>query len=169
MKTMDIKEEGFTLIEILVVITVFAVLGILISRSIILSLGGVKKSESVVSVKENLNYSENIIIRQLRSANSIVDCGSTSNASSISYIDQGGDTTSFSCIDVGTSAGYIASGSAALTSTSVNVTSCSFSCTAGDAGSPDVVSMSFAGTDATTSDAKGATVTISSQVSLRNY
>lgn len=155
--------KGISLIEILVVITIFAVLGILTTRSIFLTLQGSKKSESMVRVRENLNYSMGVIERQLRNANSIVDC--TSNV--INYIDQNGNPTSFSCV-LGIDS-RIASGSARLTSDAVEITNCSFTCTLGISTNPPLVNITIEGQDATAVGIQNTKVSTSTQIYLRNY
>jgi type II secretory pathway pseudopilin PulG len=114
------RNSGISLIEILVVMGVFAVLGILTTRSVILSLQGSKKGDALVKVRENVNYAMAVMERQLRNAEEITACTS----SSILYKDSLGGDSSFSC-----SGGYIASGSARLTSSEVVITACSFICT----------------------------------------
>lgn len=164
---MKIK-SGFTLLEILVVVSIFAVLGILVTRAVILSIGGSKKSESLVKVRENLDYSVGIIERSLRNANSISPCPN-SDPGVLNYIDVNGNPASFSC-NLGTPPGYIASGSARLTSSNVNVTACSLSCApAAGSTNPSVVTVSVTAQDATAIGIQGANVSVITEVSLRNY
>lgn len=63
--------SGFSLIEILVVISIFAVIGILTTRSIFITLRSARKSDSLVRVRENVNYAMGIIERQIRTAESV--------------------------------------------------------------------------------------------------
>lgn len=160
---------GISLLEILVAVSVFAVLGILITRSVLLTLGGGKKSESLIRVRENLNYSIGVIERQLRNADSVTDC-TNSDTNVISYLDQSGNPTTFSCIDVGTSGsvGYIASGSAKLSSDTVNITTCSFTCSLGD-GTPSSITINFAARDVSASGVENSLVTVTTNIFLRNY
>lgn len=161
-------QKGLSLLEILVVVTIFAVLGILITRAIILTVGGSRKSESLIKVRENLNYSIGVIERQLRNADSIAGCPN-SDPNILNYSDQNGTATSFSCVGVGGAAGYVASGSAALTGSNINVTDCSFVCTPGSGVNPPVVSVFLEAKDASASGIQNADVTVVTQVSLRNY
>jgi prepilin-type N-terminal cleavage/methylation domain-containing protein len=165
----QILNLGFTLIEMLVVISIFAILGILITRSVLLTLGGAKKSESLVNVRENLNYSVGVIERQLRNANSIIDC-TNENTSVISYTDQLGNPASFSCNEVGVAGqvGYIASGSSQLSGSGVNITGCTFTCKV-NAGSPSSISVDLSAKDASASGVENSVVTSSTQIQLRNY
>jgi hypothetical protein len=157
---------GISLLEILVVVSIFAVLGILITRSVLLTLGGGKKSESLIRIRENLNYSVGVIERQLRNANSITACPNP-DPLVISYTDISGNAAAFSCVNIGTN-GYVASGSARLTSDAINVTDCSFTCATGS-GTPSGVTISLEGQDASASGIENATVTTKTQVFLRNY
>ena len=163
------ESYGFTLVEMLVVISVFSILGILITRSILLTLGGGKKSESLINVRDNLNYSVGVMERLLRNADSIVYC-SNANTSQILYKDQNGNATSFSCVNVGASGkvGYIASGSSQLSDPAVNVTNCSFVCNPGVT-IPSSVTVNLTGQDASASGVQNSSVTIQTQILLRNY
>lgn len=162
---------GISLLEILVVVSVFAVLGILITRSILTTLSGSRKSESVVKVRENLNYALGVMERQIRNAGSIVDCNNTM----VDYLDQSGNPASFSCINTDPEAddyvinsGYVASGSARLTSADVEVTDCKFICTQ-TPGIPYSIGINLWAKDASASAEQNTLVTASTQVSLRNY
>jgi type II secretory pathway component PulJ len=160
------QSKGISLLEILVVVSVFAILGILITRSVLLTLGGGRKSESLIKVRENLNYSIGIMERQLRNANSIIDC-SNANTSLITYTDQNGNPSSFSCVTA-EGIGYIASGSAKISSSTVNVTGCTFTCLLGT-GVPSSVTINLEATDASASGLENSVVTTTTQVFLRNY
>lgn len=159
-------KRGVSLIEILIVIAIFAILGVLVTRAILLTLRGTRKSESVVKVRENLDYALAVIERQLRNAES-VDCA-TSTALLLNYRDRNGSASSFSCVTPGPS-GYIASGSARLTSTDIAVTSCSFSCTAASGDVLPSVTISAAGADARASGIESAQVSSSTKIFLRTY
>lgn len=160
--------SGFTLLEMLVVITIFSALGILVTRSVLLTLGGGQKTENLVRVRENLNYAQGVIVRQLRNANSISDC-TNSDTSSIQYVDQNGNTSSFSCVGIGKGLGYVASNSAELTDSNINVTSCSFTCVLGTAATPDSITINLQAQDASSSGVLNSQVTTTTEVSLRDY
>jgi prepilin-type N-terminal cleavage/methylation domain-containing protein len=164
-----VENKAFTLLEILVVVSIFAALGILITRSVILTLGGGKKSESIVSVRENLDYSLAVIERQLRNANSITDCTNT-DTSKISYTDQNGTLTDFSCNNIGgsSSVGYVASGSSTLSGNNVDITSCSFVCELGDS-FPSSVTVSLSGKNDSAVGTENTIISATTKVSLRNY
>ena len=112
--------QGFSLLEILVVITVFSMLAILTTQAVILTLKGTKKSESLTKVRANIDYSLAVIERNIRNADSIVECPNT-DQTIISYTDENGSITSFSCAN-DSDGGYIASASGRLTNSEVDVT-----------------------------------------------
>lgn len=162
------KQKGMSLMEILVVVAIFAVLGVITTRSIILTLQGSKKSESTIKVRENLDYSLGIIERQIRNANSILGC-KTSTSTVLNYIDQNGQPASFSCVNIGTSNGYIASGAGRLTSNQINVIKCTFVCDASNDPSPSSVFIDLIARDSTVVSGQTSTVSASTQINLRNY
>ncbi len=90
---------GLSLIEILVVVSIFAILGIIITRSVILTLQGSKKSESLIRVRENLDYAKSVIERQIRNADN-AECPNP-DTTLLNYTDQFGNKTSFSCTNIG--------------------------------------------------------------------
>jgi prepilin-type N-terminal cleavage/methylation domain-containing protein len=162
---------GMTLLEVLVVITIFAILGILVTESVTLTLQGAKKSESIVRARENLDYSLSIIERQIRGASSIPVC-SNSDTTEIDYLDPTGASGSFSCGGNTQPDGpwaYIASGSAHLTADTVKVTSCTFHCYPGANSNPPYVTIDLTVQDASASGIQSANVSASTQIYLRNY
>lgn len=163
------KTGGMSLIEILVVVGIFSILGVLTTRSVILSIGGGKKTETLIKVRENVNYAMGVIERQLRNANSISDC-TNNDTLRIDYLDSNGQAAYFSCNNIGTN-GFVASGSASikLTSDTVKVTSCSFECKTGNPGVPSSVKVSLEATDKDAIGITNATVSSTNEVFLRNY
>lgn len=163
----QILNTGISLLEILVVITVFAVLGIIIARSVFLTLGGSKKSDSQVKIRENVNYALSIIERQIRNANSIVTCPN-SPTTTLEYLDENGVSASFSCVNVGGSDSYIASSSARLTSGDIQIVSCSLACIPGDGGVPQSVKINVTAQDAASATAESY-VDFTTEIFLRTY
>lgn len=162
-------ESGISLIEILVVVTVFAVLGVMVSSSLVLTIQGTKKSESLIRVRENLNYSLAVVERNIRNANEILECPN-SDPSKITYLDKNGVSASFSCVGVGQPDSFIASGSANLriTSNTIKITSCTFTCTQADLSNPPSVTVNVAVQDASVTGVQGSSVTAESKIYLRN-
>jgi prepilin-type N-terminal cleavage/methylation domain-containing protein len=163
-----IHDSGLSLLEVLVVVALFAVLGIVISRSIILTLQGSQKSESLVRARENLDYSLAVIERQIRNATSITECPNT-DTNIINYTDQNGRAGSFSCVNVGQADSYVASGSARLTSDAVSLVTCSFTCTLGTGDKPPVVAVDLEVKNANASGAQSSVVSATTQIYLRSY
>lgn len=159
-------DSGLSLIEILVVITIFAVLGIIISSSIALTIIGTKKSEATVRVRENVNYSISVIERNLRNAKSVTDC---SNPNTLIYTDQYGQQTTFSCQNIGGEDSHVASGSSRLTSSSIKIVGCSFTCEyPADLTQSPIVSVSIAAKDSILSGSQSASISAQTKVYLRN-
>ena len=164
-------QRGISLIEILIVVTIFSVLGILVTQSIALTLQGAKKSAATVAVRENLDYSISVIQRQLTNANSIVDCTTPAPtpSSRIGYVDQYGTSTYF----LWTSAmSAIASGSATTLLTShetVKVTSATFTCVAETSVNQPYVNVSLTAQSATSTGAQSSPETVNTRIYLRNY
>lgn len=165
-------QRGLSLIEILIVITIFAVLGVIVTRAVALTLQGSKKSESLVSVRENLDYSMSVIERQIRNADSIPVCPNP-DPKVLSFIDQNGNTTSLSCINTGLADSYVASGSGALatrlTDDSIIISTCSLNCSLGDSSNPSYVDISIQAQSATLTGAQNSSVTTNTRIYLRNY
>lgn len=167
--------KGLSLIEILIVITIFAVIGLLSTRSIFLTIRGAKKSDSLVRVRENVNYSLSVIERQLRNSESVT-CPNAST-STLNYISLEGTAAAFSCITAGTDK-YIASGSATLiggpvvygrlTSGDITVTSCEFTCTVG-VNAPPSVKVAIEAVDNESTGVEKGVVSIQTEIVVRNY
>lgn len=164
---MKIK-RGFSLIEMLVVISIFAIIGVLTTRAVSLTLRSSKKSDSTVRVRENLNYSMSILERQIRNAESITACPLVSSLS-IPYVANGGFATSFTCNL--TSPGYIASGSATtrLTSDDISITACSFTCSKTNINNPAIITVNLTAEDATQTGIEKGSATTQTEIIVRNY
>ncbi len=156
-------KKGFSVIEILVVVGVFAVLGIIATQSINLSLKSSKKGDSMVLVKQELDNVAGNIVRLLQTASSVIvpNCNSAGTATpSVGFRNSAGRRGDIACIDTstidvvaGTVDFYnlgsskdtrIASSSASpasetinyrqrLTSNKIEITSCRFMCYTQDA------------------------------------
>ncbi len=157
---MRANNKGISLLEILVVITVFSILAILATIAILLTLRGARKSEALIRVRSNVDYSLAVMERNIRNAESFIDCGLEENA--IFYLDENGSLSSFSC-----ETEYIASGSARLTSEEVEIVSCSFICD--DSTSPPSVEISIGARDASATGIEGVQITASTKIFLRTY
>jgi len=162
------KMSGFSLIELLVVIFVFSALGVIVSRSLAISLRGSNKSESVSIVKENVEYTLSTMERVLRNAQSL-SCASPVR---IDFLDQNGSPGRFECL--GGASGHIAQGSSQIriSSTEVNVNCLVnvFVCTPASAGAPPSVNITLSAVhQALGTQIEGSSTSVSTRVQLRSY
>jgi len=161
------RAAGISLFEILIVLSVFALLAAVSTQSIFLTLRSARKSDALGKVRENLGYALAVVERQLHNATYIPECPN-SDTSIINFEDQEGNSTSFSCQNIGTS-GYIASGAARLTSDEIEVTSCTFVCEPASGNVPPAVKISVKVIDPKAKSIEGASVSVSTKVFLRTY
>ncbi|QQG47265.1 MAG: prepilin-type N-terminal cleavage/methylation domain-containing protein [Candidatus Woesebacteria bacterium] len=161
-------KKGFSLIEILVVIALFAVLSIIATQSLTLTIRGMKKTDNTTKVRESLDFAMGVISRNLRNADSLTTICPNSDTSRIDYMDQNGLTASFSCQNIGVN-GYVASSSARLTNDSIVISSCSFQCGAGSNNVPPYVVINLTGKNAGVTNAESGSYDVSTRVLLRTY
>ena len=163
------QSKGLSLIEVLVVVGIFAILSVIIARSVFLTLRGSAKSETQVQVRENLNYALSVMERGLRNADSVVACPNP-DTKVLNYLDSAGTPASFSCVGIGKSDSYIASSSARLTSTDIKINSCSIVCSQEDSGLPPLITVDIeAGGAKTTQGSEKSNVSVTTQIFLRTY
>lgn len=158
--------SGFSLFEMLVVISIFSLLGILVTQSLTMSIRGSRKSEASSKVRSSLSVASGIIERQLRNANSVT---SPCVGNRVDYTDEFENTAYFAC-----TADNIASGSATwstslIDSESVDLTSCTITCPAAVGGIPDSVTLTLSGREPNLSGAESVSMSIESRIMLRNY
>lgn len=156
--------SGFTMVEMLVVVLIFSVVGILVTRSIAVSLKNSRKSESVGKVRENVENAINIMERNIRNARDL-DCGSSSSTK-ISFVDEDGNDANFECLN-----GFIDFNTDHLTNPTITV-DCStsvFSCNIGGAGVPPFVDININAQSNDLTGAEGFTVSYSTKILLRTY
>jgi prepilin-type N-terminal cleavage/methylation domain-containing protein len=157
------RNSGFSLVEMLVVIFVFSILAILATQTLVLSLRGSRKSESIAEIRENVEFASGVMERRLRNAQS-VNCVTNSR---IDYIDENGVGDSFICDNVND---YIASGSARLTSprTMIDCSGIVFQCSQ-VSGVTTSVDISLNAQDAQATGAEDASVSVTTKILLRTY
>ncbi len=170
--------KGFSLLEILVVVTIFAVISLVTSQAIILTLIGTHKADTISKVRQNLDYAIISMERQLHNAKAISQCPNIDDKQ-ISFTDQNNALVTFSCVGTNTQnlPSYIASSSAALTSSDLTITACSFVCNPGTTSAPPFVTINIKakqlqGTSTISSLSGGqnnAEISITTQVTLRSY
>ncbi|MEK7521381.1 MAG: prepilin-type N-terminal cleavage/methylation domain-containing protein [Patescibacteria group bacterium] len=163
--------RGFTLIEILVVISIFAIILLIANQILFSAFRGSSKAEATTRVKREGERVFGLMERSIRNSRAIISC----NSSQITYQDQYGVTASFVCRNVGTpNIGEIAAGSAALAPITVNdvdVTACSFSCeTVGGINKAVLINATFVAEALSTSarvEERGS-ISLQSRILLRN-
>jgi len=160
--------QGISFIEILVVIAIFAIMGVLIGRITLITLRGANKSDSLVKVRENLDYSLSIMERHIRNAETVNPCPNPVT-NRVDYTDTEGKATSFSCVGVGGADAYIASGSARITTNDIKITSCTISCSPAAGRTPPSVNISLEATEANRLGIESARVTAITKIFLRTY
>jgi prepilin-type N-terminal cleavage/methylation domain-containing protein len=161
------SRSGVSFIEILVVVAIFAVLGVLVGRIVLITLRGSNRSESLVKVRGNLDYALAVMERQIRNAETITPCPN-SDTTTINYVSAEKVNSSFSCVNVGAT-GYLASGSARLTSDEVKITACSMVCSPSSGNVPPAVTILLEAADVKASGVESAKVTATTKIFLRTY
>ncbi len=116
-------KRGFTLIEVVVAMGIFAILMVGTSLLLISTLRGAKKAASQITVRSEGARIMDVLASTLRFSNSITGCSPVRGAS-VSATLYDGSPINFKCTVSGTDL-YLASGSGRLTSTGVTVSSCS--------------------------------------------
>ncbi len=162
-------KKGFSLIEILVVIALFAVLSLIATQSLTLTIRGMKKTDNTTKVRESLDFAMGVIERNLRNADSLTTVCPNSDTSRIDYKDRDGLAASFSCQNISGGNGYVASSSARLTNDSIVINACSFVCGAGSNNVPPYVVISLTGKNAGITTAESGSYDVSTRVLLRTY
>lgn len=141
------QDQGFTLIEILVVTAIILIIIAAVSSLFFSSLKGATKTTVINEAKQNGDYALSVMERMIRNARSIQNiityCDGTNKTSLVINNPDGGATT-FSCPSGSETQIASISGSITnyLTSDKVTVSSCYFSCNLGTA-QPAVVKISF--------------------------
>ncbi len=160
-------KKGFSIIEILVVVGIFAMIAVISTQAVVSSLTSARKSEAAIQVKENLDYTVTVMERKLRNAQKITTC----TTSHIEYIDSEGEDAEFRCVNVGGSNGRVENEDARITSGEIIITQCQLTCTSATEGVPPSVNIFLEAekkdTDIADSDKSPASVT--TKVYLRVY
>ncbi len=160
---------GFSLIEMLVVMFLFALLAFIVTQSTLQSFRGTRKVDASSKVRDNLDFAASLVERNIRNAKLITSVCDGASHSTISYLAQDGSTGSYVCS--GGSSQYLTDGATGsrVTSTDVTLQTCSFTCTTNGAYNPPIVDLVFAGSAANTAVTDSSFATISRRVVLRVY
>ncbi len=171
------NNKGFSLIEMLVVVTIFAIISLIASQAIIVTLIGTHKADTISKVRENLDLAMGVMERQLHNAKTISQC-QNNNTQQITFTDQNDNPVTFSCVNVNNNnlPANIASSSGTLTSSDITLTACSFVCSPAVGNAPAYVTinitakaLSGSGTNSITGAQNNSSITSTTQVTLRSY
>jgi len=170
-----VRQKAYSLVEILIVIAVFAVLSIVSTMVIQTVLKNANKTQSQINVRENLGYVMSVIERQLQLSKGITVCPII-DPYKVDFTSETGVAASFVCENIGLTDPQVASYSGVttpatkyrLTSSSVIIDYCNFSCTH-TLGQRDLVKFSISGHQLNNFEAEGATVVMQTEILLRNY
>jgi prepilin-type N-terminal cleavage/methylation domain-containing protein len=132
------RKSGYSLIELLIVITLVAFLAVTATNFLFTSLSGSGKASGLAVVKQNGDHTIGVIERRIRDA----QAASCPSADSLLLTDAGGEDTTFAVTsDRVTST--TAAGDVFLTSERIVAESFSCSVISGAEGTPDIVAISF--------------------------
>jgi prepilin-type N-terminal cleavage/methylation domain-containing protein len=139
------KNTGYTLIELMVAVTLFVILGTLVSGVILYSTRNATKSESMTKVRGRMDFAVQVLTRQLREAKGLTCTAYGTPISMITYTPQIGPDTTFSVNILGDGTFELASGSAKLIADDVRIVDSNliFTCTDETLDSPATVRIKF--------------------------
>lgn len=168
------RERGFTLIEILAALAVFVTVSGIILSILFVSLRGSRKSDVIVSARQNGDAAMSQMVRMIRYAKSLdspVSCVPSANSlTSITITASDDNQTVFSC-PASAGAGIASNSASLVDTTAVSVSACSFSCSQPSLNDPPTITINF--TLAALGGGnlvEGATsVPFQTSVTLRNY
>jgi prepilin-type N-terminal cleavage/methylation domain-containing protein len=170
------RKSGFSLIEMLVVTTVFTILSLIITQSVFLTFRGANKAKSSLSVKENVENAVGKIERTLYNASSIG--GNTTYPcdgnfrTQLHLVDEFGNGISYRCLGAApnrTIASYSATFQDNLTDTdNVDLTQCQLSCM-NYSNTPSIVRVRMTAVSKNYTGAEGGRYQIDKTIYLRNY
>ena len=166
------QKWGYSLIELMIVTAIFAILALLISGVVIQSVRNTQKSESLSNVRNEVNNVILVMERHLRNSDHMEPI-----TNGIQYIDPEGIEARFICLDLVDDVGKVASQSPDpdwddsfdLTSTKVDVNSCSFIITSGEYDVPDKVDVRIEAEAAGVMGVEGGSIVVETILNLRNY
>ncbi|MBM3205689.1 type II secretion system protein [Candidatus Shapirobacteria bacterium] len=175
------QTHGFTLVEILIVVGILGIIAAVGTNVFFTTFRGSTKTKVLTKVKQNGDYALSTMERLIRNAQEVVvdeDAGDLcqANMSKIKIKKLDGTEILFSCENIGTVNGFIASDAARLTSNEVKVDICSFSCTTkGLPGKlefyPQAIEINFTLSQAAVANRpeEEATLNFNTTVSTRNF
>jgi len=161
-----INFAGFSLIEIMVVVSLLGLISAIASGFLFSSLSSSSKAEVAKEVKQNGNFALLLMERMITNAYSLQTC----DTSSITIISSDGGSTTFKCEEdrIASESGSL--GKVYLTGTNVLVSECAFACQK-TAGKGAVVTLKFKVSQALTSDrpTEKSSLDFETMVNVRNF
>lgn len=163
------KNQGFTLMEILIVVTSLGLLSVVGSNLLFNSMFGSSKSETLKETKQNGEYALKVMEETIKNAFGYVSCF-TNQSVTVKDKNSVQTTFSFQLDQSHDNIGRIASNSSFLTNDKVSVSNFSLSCEQ-TPGVPLKVNISFSVSQAETTDRpeRKAKYDFKSSVTMRNY
>lgn len=159
------KNDGFTIMEMLVVVGVLGLISVIGSNFFFSSLFGTSKSETLKEVKQNGEYSLKVMEETIKNAYGFVSCDNQSIT--VKNKDNQRNTFRFESVS---SIGRIASDSSYLTSEKVTVTNFLIDCEPTPGIPPKIViSFTVSQTEQSSRPEKKATFDFNTTVTMRNY
>ncbi|HVZ66890.1 MAG TPA: prepilin-type N-terminal cleavage/methylation domain-containing protein [Patescibacteria group bacterium] len=178
MKKLLTNNKGYTVVELLAVVSILVIISGIISSILYSTLRGSNKVKVTTEVTQNGTYAMSIITKTINDSRNVTqvdgvdidDCTASPSGKSITFQRLDGSTTTFSC-----SAGDIASNSASIINTNtvqVDDASCIFTCyqKADDLYALPVIGVNFKIEDknATAEESQGS-ANFENSIALRNY
>jgi len=164
------KKNGFTLIEIMIVVVILGIIVVIGSGAFFSILRGSTKTKTLQMVKQNGDYAISVMERMIRNARILIYPTTDSTVASITIENPDGGETVFSCES---DRATISSNGASLLSNEVKVSDCNiFEVTVGQPEvKPATVKINFNLTqvEITNRPEEQAEVNFQTTVTLRNY
>lgn len=141
------KINGFTLIEILVVLGLLVVASVIGANMFFTTFRSSAKTKALTVVKQNGDYALSIMERLIRDSQEVITnsddslCAVGMNKIKIKRSDN--SEIEFACLNEGTATGYIASNSARLINSEVKLDNCYFNCSTQGEFYPQSVTINF--------------------------
>ena len=167
---MEMKKNGFTLIEMMIVVSLLGIIAVIGSGAFFSILRGSTKTKTLQMVKQNGDYAISVMERMIRNARVLTSPTANSTVTSITIKNPDGKETTFSC---GGTPATIASNGASLLSSEVKVDNCNIFEVA--VGQPEIrpavvkINFNLSPEVSSTRPEEQATVNFQTTVTLRNY
>lgn len=162
------SKKGISIIETLIVVTVFAMLATVASQSIALSLRGARKSDSLSNVREEVDYSISVLDRRVTNAKEVISTCDGSSTKSITIRKSDDTLEDLQCYF--NNPGYkIRAGLDDITSPDVFISECDFICTQPNSSVPPSIHLSLTAENDNATTAEKSSISIESTMRLRVY